>query len=328
MRPILDLLGVESPLPTVCAALRHAAGALGFPVVGAFHIACADESERECVEVFQADFARVLLPALKQDLPSAFRLANLGARYEWGAVHVAEHHYALPASREAGKVLLVKVNSHVGIQPAGQGERYGKLDRYGQDSDCCGALHAMLAGAEGPFADELAEVFRSEGRDRAAALRDEDQVDPALRSLYLAVVCARLQARQVAIDLADHKPASPTLYLVVPCVTLNRTGPDNDTELICGLYRADYTGPALRATYTGLGDDPARYRLERSSAGVRIDEPGCTREREARDHRSWVIARWRERHPSAPPPDAIARFAAGDAPAHAVWRAHGALTAT
>ena len=80
-------------------------------------------------------------------------------------------------------------------------------------------------------------MFQSEGKDRVAILQDPEKVSEKNRPLFAAVVNARLQARRALIDLQDFVPTSPTLYLVLPCVTLNQK--QRDTEFLCGLYEAD-----------------------------------------------------------------------------------------
>ena len=89
---------------------------------------------------------------------SVFRLANLGARYEWGAVHVAEEHYSTSAARNDFKLMVVKVNSHVCVEPKTEGHDFGRMQRYDSESTYCGALHALLAGGRLPFAGDLSEA--------------------------------------------------------------------------------------------------------------------------------------------------------------------------
>ena len=117
---------------------------------------------------------------------------------------------------------------------------------------------------------ELQEAFGSESKDRLAMLRDADQVDPEHRALFAAVLNARLQARHAILDIQDYKAATPTVYLVVACVTFNRAGPD--TELLCGYYVADCRTDEESPSYHGLGDDPSRYQLRTGSSRLRIED--------------------------------------------------------
>ena len=94
MRRIQDLLGREVNLDACNRALRDFAQSQRASVVGAVHVTCSDECEREAVESFQQWVVDALLPELKFSARSAFRSANLGARYEWGAVRIAEEHFA------------------------------------------------------------------------------------------------------------------------------------------------------------------------------------------------------------------------------------------
>jgi hypothetical protein len=259
MKPLHDLIGKERHLDEVNATLRHVVHGTAAAVVGALEVNCSDESQLECTASFQMQFVEHLLPYLKIAARAPMRTCNLGARYEWGSVRVAEHHYATPAAHEAFKLLVVKVNGHVSASEGPDGPLYGPMQRYQADSTACGALHSLLAGGEWPALVELRETFQSDGRDRITALLDPRQVAPEYRYLFAAIVGARLQARRALEDIQQHRPHSPTLYLIVPCVTFNRPGPD--TEFVVGFYWADCRTRSCEARYDGLGDDPERYRV-------------------------------------------------------------------
>ncbi len=47
------------------------------------------------------------------------------------------------------------------------------------------------------------------------------------------------------------------MFLVLPCVTINRPGPD--TELLVGQYGVDWTEDSPQIKYCGLGDDPGVF---------------------------------------------------------------------
>ena len=299
MDRLRQLVGHEKSLKEVTQTLYFSADSLGSAAAGAMHITCADESERECADAFQHGFVRYMLPPLKVDSASTFRLANLGGRYEWGAVRIAEAHFA---TREAGdrfKLLVVKINAHVAIEDhpspqTGSSEMpetppftLGTWKRYGSESACCGALHALLEGHHEPFAEELREAFGSEGHDRVAALLDESRVDPTYRPLYAAIVSARLQARMVVLDIRDYSPVTPTFFLVLACVTINRHGPD--TEILSGIYTVDGRDGGRDATYFGLGDDPGDYdTLIGSRDRFVVTDEHVGAERQGRDHRALV----------------------------------------
>lgn len=255
------------------------------------HITCADETEHECATAFQHGFAQYVLPPLKFAQNSPFRLANLGGRYEWGAVAIAEEHYATEASKAAWKLLVVKVNAHVAVARRGTHRTYGALERYGRSSACCGALAGLLEGVVAPFARPLREAFTSEGKDRLAVLRDPALVPEPVRGLYAALVSARLQARAVMLDIQDQVTPSPTLYVVLPCVTLNLPGPD--TEILCGAYIADQRGSEPVDEYFGLGDDPTAYEVREEHDQLLVSDPQSDVLRPARNHRSMVLSTWR-----------------------------------
>ncbi len=292
MHRVRELLGNEYTLDTVSRTLRDAARSQHASAVGALHVTCSDECERECSESFQQWFAQDLLPELKFSSKSPFRSANLGARYEWGSIGIAEHHFATPPTHDGLELLVVKINAHVCVHNVAGEVRYGSMPRYGVESTYCGAVHAMLDGQSLPALDGLREAFLSEGKDRIAMLNDPDVADPRLRSLLSAVTSARLQARRAILDIQHFTPASPTRYFVVPCVTLNRA--QRDTELVVGFYSADHRGGDLETAYVGLGDDPSRYVVHQHHSMLRIEDDHLHQQREARDHRDLVRQRWRQ----------------------------------
>jgi hypothetical protein len=267
---LIKLIGHEFTIKKISRTLCDITQDLRPGNVGAMHITCADESEHECVQAFQKGFVQHHLPELKFAHQSAYRISNLGGRYEWGAVGFAEEHFILPETHSSFKLIVIKINSHVGVTVEKDAERYGFLKRYGRESPCCGALSALMAGKQGPFLQELREVFRFVGKDRLQILADSGQVAPELRSLYAAVVSAGLQARQVMTDIRAHKSSAPTLYLVLPCITLNR--PDIDTEILCGVYTADRRSGGVREEYVGLSDDPANYSFSIHNRRIKIQD--------------------------------------------------------
>ena len=143
MNQLKEIVGKERSLEGVCQAIHHSVVERHPQVVGAMHITCADESEHECVSVFQRCFVKYALPSLKFSQQSAFRIANLGGRYEYGAIGIAADHYVLSGNQSGFKLFVAKVNSHVGVLSEQNKEQYGLLNRYGHHSTCCGALSAM-----------------------------------------------------------------------------------------------------------------------------------------------------------------------------------------
>jgi hypothetical protein len=265
-----NLIGVESSLTDVALAIRDLARSFDVPVAGAYHVTCSDETEWECAEVFQTVLAESLLPPLKPSRRVAFHTMNLGARYETGAVAVAEHHYATPEAAETTKLMVVKINSHVAVRDTPDGVESGTLIRYGANSGCCGALEALLAGKILPAVDELKKTFSHDGINRVATLLDDRLIPKSHRALFAAVTNARLQAARAVEDITAHTPASPTVYLVAPCVTINRPG--DDTELVVGHYGIDATEPEVEIRYRGLGDMPSEYRLTQRDEGVLLED--------------------------------------------------------
>ena len=270
MTKLNGLIGTECKPEGLNRALHDFIDELRPAVVGAYHVMCSDETERECSEAFHRWFATRMLPDLKPARRAVFCTANLGARYEQGAAGIAEAHYATPATQDSVKLLVVKISSHAAVSNGPDGPEYGWLDRYGCQSACCGALAHLLEGSELPALCELARVFAADGRDRLGALRDASRVPIQERALRAAVANARLQADQAVLDIEQHRPHTPTVFLVLPCVTVNRPGPD--TELLVGQYAVDWTEDSPERKYRGLGDDPAAYRVGHEQGRVFIED--------------------------------------------------------
>lgn len=261
---------------------------------------CSDETEREIVESFQHWFAEPLLPELKYWSRSVFRSANLGGRYEWGAIRIADEHYDNPDLRDGQRVLAIKLNPHVAVDRSGTTPAFGKLDRYSRKSSCCGAIHALLDGVRHPAMDEPRDAFRYDDRDRLAMLLDPQVVAPEFRSFVAAVVNARLQARSAIVDIQNYAPELPTYFIVLPRVTLNRS--HRDTEFVVGMYWADSREGIGKAHYVGPGDDPSAYRISHHRM-LAIEDNHLKQPREARDHRHEVVTEWRARHADVPAVD-------------------------
>ncbi len=254
---LAQMVGLQQSLDRIPQALRGAARSCRAPVVGAYHITCSDESEQECAAVFDRELVRPLLPELKYWRQSAFRTANLGARYETGALAIAEEHYATPESARDHKLLVVKLNSHVSLLHADGGVRYGRMTRYDRECVYCGALTALLSGSDAGFARALRHTI---GDVRLLVLR---AADPDTRALSVAIVDARLQEERGPAAIRAHTPHTPTRYLIAAAVTLNRQGRD-DAELPVAFWSVALDGTISLA---GLSADPARYRFGAGRAG-------------------------------------------------------------
>lgn len=290
MHNIQRLVGTAYDAADVARAIKAYVRDMKAPVVGAHHVTCSDGAEHECADAFHQELVQELLPAYTFLNKAAFRTANLGARYEWNSIRVAESHFAGAAPGHAHKLMVVKINTHVAWDATPDGPVFGRMRRFDSASTYCGALHALLDGKRGPFLDMLREVFESEGIDRLAILRDPERIAPETRSLVAAIVGARLQARQALLDIQDYTPLTPTLYLVLASVSLNRTGRDH--ELVCGYYHADYRGETPSLEYMGVGDDPRRYIVRASNESIAIEDPESHDTRPAYDYRRIIGERW------------------------------------
>ena len=278
MTQLQDLIGTETPLSQVGNALRRFAQELDAPVVGACHVTCSDETETECADAFQHWFVREVLPELKPNSRAPMRSINLGGRYEPGLIRVAEQHYATPKSRQQCKLMVVKINAHTALIHSSEGPEYGWLQRYGSRSACCGALAGLFQQSTLPAVEDLRETFASEGKNRLSVLEDQTRVHPRHRSLLTAVTSAALQATRALADIRSYQPQTPTVFLLLPCVTINRLC-EPDTELVVGQYGIDLTEQEPAIEHRGLGDDPAAYRVRHEQGRVVIEDdrwPGPT----------------------------------------------------
>jgi hypothetical protein len=287
-------------------ALRELSQLLYFDVrthadvlVGALHVTCADEAEAECAEAFQQGFVQYLLPPLKFARRSAMRVSNLGGRYEWGSIGIADMHFTLPdAVAPPPRLMVVKINAHVALEETttvddaaivrdgARGFRLGEWKRYGRPSPCCSALDSLLRGGHEPWVEELREAFESEGKDRIALLLDPAAVDPGYRPLFAGLVSARLQARKAVLDIQELRTGTPIRFIVLPCVTLNRH--ERDTEILCGIYTIDSAQPERTPTYFGLGDDPTAYRTRVQNRQIQVVDDELGTPRGGRNHRALV----------------------------------------
>ena len=279
------LIGQELYLEDVMRVFTFLLRDLRPPRVGAMQVCCSDEAEKECCDIFQRRFVEHFLPRLKFASAFPFRTVNLGGRYEWNSVGIAESHFAGSDPGDPCTLMLIKLDSHVSVAQDSDGSVYGKRPRYQphEESFFCGFLHDLLDGGQSPSSQELRQLFGSEGRDRIQTLLDPERVDPSLRSVFVAIVNARLQARKCILDLQDQPRPAPVFHIVLPCVTFNRTG--RDTEMVCGVYGVDRRVHPAAVTYCGLNSEAETYRVESQGDRLIIRSADSLAPRQARDHR-------------------------------------------
>ena len=295
MRRIQDLLGRETTSDSCNRALRDFAQSQRADTVGAVQVTCSDECEREQVESFQQWVADALLPELKFSARYPFRTANLGGRYEWGAVRIAEEHFATPETQNGFKLLLVKLNSHVAAIETGSGTEFGRMNRYDSASTCCGAW-GLCCPARGTLPWTNCD-WRSPMMTCLAwtcyTTRAPWTPSSAVSWPPSSTLASRPAVR--SFNIQDYVPETPTVTIVLPTVTINR--PQRDTEFVVGLYWADSRKGRGEAEYVGLGDDPSKYLTTRHHGYLCVQDDHLKQPREARDHRQEVVTQWRARHP-------------------------------
>ncbi|MCP4219382.1 MAG: hypothetical protein GY765_32405 [bacterium] len=270
MRELYKLIGEEQQSRKISNALCEQAKQWNTAMIGAMQITCSDETEHECTTSFQRSFVQYLLPEIKFGHQAPFRIANPGGRYELGTIPIMEAHFKIPAGQSGFKLMVVKINSHVGVSKKGATESYGLIKRYGTDSTCCGALTAMMDDLKAPYIDELRESFRFLGMDRLAVLKDKQKVDPRYQPLFTAIVSAKLQAQRVVKDILEHPPLDPVIYLVANCVSLNRE--ERDTEILCGITKIDYRTSRWEKETVGLSDDPSTYSIDLKNRRLLVND--------------------------------------------------------
>lgn len=278
----LEALGTEAALVDGARSLGAWVKSLRMRAVGAHLLTCSDETESEAAQTFDRHFVRHLLPNLHAFDKAPFRSANLGGRYEWGSLAITEEHFARAKHAQSGKVVVLKVNAHVAVEQGPDGLVFGKLARYDSvGSATCGALAGLLSGDRSrPFLLELEESFLFEGVDRVAQLR---AMPEDTRALVAAIISARLQARRAMLDIQDLQANSPTAYMIVASVTLNRTG--RDAELPIGMYLVDHLGDERSEHWIGVTDRPDEIKLRLDDGLVAIEHKQLRLPRPARDHR-------------------------------------------
>jgi hypothetical protein len=264
---LLPLIGEAQKLRTLHGALRETAEGFAAATVAAMEVRCSDEANRESSDAFQAEFSDPLLPELAPGRRSAFVTASLGGQFEPGSLQVAEANFAAVASRDAFKLMVVKVATHVGAMSRDDTLVYGELHRYGVDKPCCGLLTATVVGGRSPSVERAAATLAADDIDRLAMIRD---TDARTRMLTAAVSFAVLQARAAAAEAREMDCLTPTVFLVLPVVTLNRSG--EDRELLCGVHLLDHCGQEGVDIYRGLGDIPSRLRIQDGDGRLRMGE--------------------------------------------------------
>ena len=80
LQNISAIFGHEVGLDEVTRRLKADVRKYRPDVVGALHLTCSDEAEKECALAFQKNFSQQLLPRLKHSLGAAFRSAFNFAR--------------------------------------------------------------------------------------------------------------------------------------------------------------------------------------------------------------------------------------------------------
>ncbi len=220
-------VGTELALDSYHGALRRAAqsaarGAAG----GAVLVTCSDEFQGELRSAFERDVARPICSGSIVGPRSILALSNMAGRLEAGALDLAQTNFA--ARNASGeRVIVVEIMAHCGAVLSRSGWSYGRIDRVGVTSPCCGVLARLLEqdpefeAVRHPWREQLNDFF---GPERLAALRG---LDDAWRLLATAVVHAVLQGESGVAEVL-RSPGEVSTHVLIACgVVLNRSGGDS-----------------------------------------------------------------------------------------------------
>jgi hypothetical protein len=268
LRELEELCGRQTPLDVYHGAVRRAAqcvgGVQGF---GAMLATCSDEFQGEIRGAFERDVARPLMAPRTVGSRRTFAVSNLGGRVEPGALKLADEHFTTHDGTT--KLLLVELTGHCGVLPAPGGRAYGKLDRFGRVSDCCGALALLLANPAGaaavrhPWFDQLSSFF---GTERLELLRGDGSQKAMLTA---AIVHAVLQGETAIADLVREPPPTPTHVLLAAAVVLNQPGVDEVIPV--GLHHLRSDGRELHVVHgVSLRSSPGALRYEEYGGRLRV----------------------------------------------------------
>jgi hypothetical protein len=268
LRELQQLVGHESQLDHFHGVVRRAAQSLERIVEhGTVLVTCADEFQGELRASFDRDVARPLTSGSLLSGRCTFALSNMGGRIEPGALRLADDHFTSRTRRDGAKLLLVEIVSHCGVLATAGGKQYGKLDRFGVVSDCCGALALLLAkpdtaaAVRHPWFDQLSAFF---GEDRLSALRAD--AGP-LRALSAAIVHAVLQAESAVADVMREPPPTPTHVLIVSAVLINQPSFDDVIPVAVHHLRCERGDVLVEQGFT-LRSTPASLRYDSSSGRI------------------------------------------------------------
>ncbi len=235
------LLGVEVSLDVFHGTLRRAAQAM-HPrgEVGTMLVTCSDEFLGEVRTAFARDVARPLTALQMIGSRGTFAVANLGGRFEPGALALADEHFSGGSRPDSARRLVVELVAHVGRLRQDHSSTHGLVDRFGKASPCCGALTLLLEAPEAtaavrhPWFDQLSAFF---GPARLSQLR----ADPSpWRLVRAAIVHAVLQGESAMADLLRDPPDGPAHILLACVVAINQPGTDG--ALLASVQRMHFDG--------------------------------------------------------------------------------------
>ena len=297
-------------------------------LVGALHVTCADETEAECAEAFQQGFVQYLLPQLKFARRAAMRVSNLGGRYEWGSIGIADMHFALPEEiTPPPRLMVIKVNAHVALEEtsgsfgtpvmASSGRAAARSSKTSAvaGADVSTRTEATVRDGErefrlgewkrygrpSPCCSALYSLLRGghepwveelrEGFESEGKSRIAALNDPAtIDPAYRPLFAGIVSARlQARKAVLDIQELHPTTPIrFMVLPCVTINRHERDTEILCGIYTVDAASTEQPVTYFGLGDDPVAYRARVQNRQIQIVDDELGTKRLGRDHRALV----------------------------------------
>ncbi len=269
-------IGRELPLDQFHLMLRRVAGQVReTSSCGACLVTCSDERQGVIRASFERDVANSLISDVTNSRDRVFMVSNLCGRLEPGAFGLVDDHFTRKAAR-GPKLLVIEIASHVGRIRDGTTNVYGKVDRFGRRSPCCGALHSLLNPTQAmdairhPWFEQLNAFF---GPIRLTALRE---MDDSTRMIAAAIVHSALQAESAVTDIFNAPPAAPTDVLLIAGVAVNQQWADGFLPVAYHHLRAR-AGRVRILSGFGLRTTPEALAIDTTGARV-VVEGGQTME--------------------------------------------------
>lgn len=269
MDELRRIIGTEVPLDRFHLSLRQlAAQASGVGSYGSCLVTCSDERQGILRASFERDVAGPLITDVANARDRVFSVSNLCGRLEPGAFALIDNHFTRRVSR-GRKLLVIEIASHVGRVRRDRVDSYGRVERFGRVSPCCGALTTLLEPREEtgtvrhPWFEQLNSFF---GPVRLNALR---QLETSHRMIAAAIIHAALQAESALAEVLQEVPDTPTDVLLVAGVSVNQQWADGFLPVAYHHVRIDDGAASILGGYS-LRTTPEALDIDLSGARIKV----------------------------------------------------------